>query len=91
MAPKSHCTAHLTLDALAAWGWQAKSHCTAYLTLDAHFLPMDETIVLLASSCAALAVLVYLMYKSATGKRWKSLSRGEKERWKHEEKGRKAA
>ncbi len=46
---------------------------------------MDDIILLSASSCAVLALLVYLMYKSATSSEWQTLTHTEKTRWRNEE------
>ncbi len=46
---------------------------------------MDDVAILTAASCAALAIIVYLMWRSATGEGWKSLTHSEKKRWRMEE------
>ena len=50
---------------------------------------MDDITLLAAGSCMVLAVLVYLMWKSAIGEDWKSLTRNEKTKWRTEEENRK--
>jgi hypothetical protein len=50
---------------------------------------MDETTMLAACSCAALAILVYLMWRSATASEWAGLTQSEKRRWRMEEEQRK--
>ena len=50
---------------------------------------MDEVTALVALSCLALAVLVYLMWRSATATEWQQLTRSEKKRWRNEEEKRK--
>ncbi len=49
---------------------------------------MDETTLLAACSCAALVILVYLMWRSATESEWGNLTKTEKRRWRMEEEGR---
>ncbi len=50
---------------------------------------MDESTMLIAASCAALAILVYLMWRSATAQEWGEFARNEKKRWRSEEEKRK--
>ncbi len=50
---------------------------------------MDELTLLAAGACAALAVLVYLMWKSATKPEWQSLTANEKKEWRMKEETRK--
>ena len=50
---------------------------------------MDDITLLAAGSCIVLAFLVYLMWKSAIGEDWKSLTRTEKKKWRTEEEERK--
>lgn len=50
---------------------------------------MDKTVLLLAGSCAALALLVYLMWRSATQQEWQQLTHEEKVKWRSEEEERK--
>lgn len=49
----------------------------------------DDLTLLVAASCIALAILVYLMWKDATGAGWSDLSQSEKKRWREEEEKRK--
>ncbi|HIH19280.1 TPA: hypothetical protein HA225_04855 [Candidatus Micrarchaeota archaeon] len=46
---------------------------------------MDDVTLLVAFSCLALAALVYLMWRSATGASWQELTHREKKRWRLEE------
>jgi len=46
---------------------------------------MDETTLLVAASCLALASLVYLMWRSANAEAWQGLTQTEKRRWRMEE------
>lgn len=46
---------------------------------------MDDSVVLVAASCAALAVLVWLMWMEANKQEWGGRSQSEKSRWKKEE------
>jgi|GEM_PF-1493727 len=46
---------------------------------------MDDIILISAASCAILALLVYLMYKSATSPEWSRLTQSEKTSWRNEE------
>lgn len=50
---------------------------------------MDDITLLAAGSCAILAALVYLMWKSAIGEEWQLLTRTEKVKWRTEEENRK--
>jgi hypothetical protein len=50
---------------------------------------MDELTILIAGSCAALAVLVYLMWRSAKKPEWHQLTTREKKSWRTEEEERK--
>ena len=52
---------------------------------------MDEVILLVASACVALAVLVYLMWRAATKSEWGDFAKKEKTKWKAEEEKRKEA
>jgi len=52
---------------------------------------MDETILLVAGACVALAVLVYLMWRAATKSEWGDFAKKEKAAWKAEEEKRKGA
>jgi len=52
---------------------------------------MDDVILLVAGACAALAVLVYLMWRAATASEWGDFARQEKTKWKAEEQKRKEA
>jgi len=52
---------------------------------------MDEATALVAISCAALAVLVYLMWRSATRQQWGALTQTEKKKWRLEEEKRKGS
>ena len=47
---------------------------------------MDDVILLVAAACAALAVLVYLMWRAATKSEWGDFAKKEKTRWRAEEK-----
>jgi hypothetical protein len=46
---------------------------------------MDDVTLIALSACAALAVLVYLMWRSATARAWQDLTHAEKTRWRNEE------
>jgi len=46
---------------------------------------MDDTIILIAASCAALALLVWLMWRDATRSSWGEMSQSEKKKWREEE------
>lgn len=46
---------------------------------------MDDVTLLVAASCAVLALLVYMMWRSATGASWRELTHKEKKRWRNEE------
>ena len=46
---------------------------------------MDDTTILAFSACVALAVLVWLMWKSATQAEWGTMSQSEKKKWRQEE------
>jgi hypothetical protein len=50
---------------------------------------MDELTLLAAASCVILAALVYLMWRSAIGAEWQTLTRTEKTKWRTEEENRK--
>lgn len=50
---------------------------------------MDETVLLIAASCVALAVLVYMMWRSAMQEEWRGLTQNEKKKWRVEEEKRK--
>ena len=50
---------------------------------------MDDVILLVAAACAALAVLVYLMWRDATAQSWGDFAKKEKTKWKAEEERRK--
>lgn len=52
---------------------------------------MDETLLLISVSCILLAILVYLMWKSATAKGWSELSHEEKYKWRLDEEKRKSS
>jgi len=54
-----------------------------------YFMVVDETLMLLAASSAALAVLVYLMWRAATQKTWQDFTSGAKKEWRAEEAKRK--
>lgn len=51
---------------------------------------MDDLTLLVAASCVALAVLVYLMWRDATRASWSEMSVSEKKKWRDEEEKRKA-
>jgi len=51
---------------------------------------MDDVVLLAAAACAALAVLVYLMWRDATRQSWGEFAKKEKAAWKTEEEKRKA-
>ncbi len=46
---------------------------------------MDDTLLIVGASCIALIVIVFLMWRSATGKDWKGLTQKEKRRWRLDE------
>ena len=46
---------------------------------------MDDVTLLVAASCAVLALLVYMMWRAATGESWRELTHNEKKRWRNEE------
>ena len=46
---------------------------------------MDGTTLLIAASCLALAVLVYLMWRSAMQAEWRGLTHREKRKWRIDE------
>ena len=48
-------------------------------------MPMDQTTMLIAASCLALAALVYLMWRSAMQEEWRGLTHEEKRRWRIDE------
>jgi hypothetical protein len=50
---------------------------------------MDDVTVLVAGSCAALAMLVYLMWRSATEQTWGEFAKSEKTKWRVDEEKRK--
>lgn len=50
---------------------------------------MDELTILIAASCAVLAILVYMMWRAAVGEEWHGFTRGEKRKWRVEEETRK--
>ena len=52
---------------------------------------MDDATFLVAACCAALALLVYLMWRSAVAESWQALTHSEKKRWRTEEEQRKGA
>ena len=52
---------------------------------------MDEVLLLISGSCLALAVLVYLMWKSAMKEEWGELAQTEKKKWRIAEENRKEA
>ncbi len=52
---------------------------------------MDDVILLVAAACAALAVLVYLMWRAATKSEWGDFAKKEKTKWRAEEEKRKEA
>ena len=52
---------------------------------------MEDIILLLAAACAALAVLVYMMWRAATKSEWGDFAKKEKTKWRAEEERRKAA
>lgn len=52
---------------------------------------MDGALSLIACSCAALAFLVYLMWKDATKSEWGQLTKEEKRKWRLDEEKRKEA
>ncbi|MCX6773275.1 MAG: hypothetical protein NTV88_05935 [Candidatus Micrarchaeota archaeon] len=51
---------------------------------------MDDVTLLAAVACVALAILVWLMWRSATEPGWSGMSQSEKKRWREEEAKRKA-
>jgi hypothetical protein len=50
---------------------------------------MDESLLIITGACAALAFLVYLMWREATKDEWSDLSVSEKRKWRIEEEKRK--
>ena len=50
---------------------------------------MDDVILLVAAACAALAVLVYMMWRAATKSEWGDFAKTEKAKWRLDEKKRK--
>ncbi|MCX8174711.1 MAG: hypothetical protein N3E51_00695 [Candidatus Micrarchaeota archaeon] len=50
---------------------------------------MDFVTAVIATSCLALAALVYLMWRAATQEDWQGVSYQEKKRWRIEEERRK--
>jgi glutamate formiminotransferase len=67
--------------------WQFHSEC--YLIVPAQPSPMDDITLLAAASCAALAILVYFMWRAATKPEWQSLTATEKKEWRIDEEKRK--
>jgi hypothetical protein len=53
------------------------------------FMPMDDTVILVAGACVALAFLVWLMWRAATKAEWGQLTVSEKRRWRIDEEKRK--
>ncbi|VVC00478.1 Uncharacterised protein [uncultured archaeon] len=49
---------------------------------------MDDVTLIAAAACAALAILVYLMWRSATQSAWGELTQKEKRKWRVEEESR---
>ena len=50
---------------------------------------MDDVLLLVAGSCIALAVLVYLMWRAATKSEWGDFAKTEKAKWRTDEEKRK--
>jgi hypothetical protein len=50
---------------------------------------MDEFTLMIGAACAALAVLVYLMWRAATKQSWGELTKQEKKEWRMDEEKRK--
>ena len=50
---------------------------------------MDDVVLLVACACAALAVLVYMMWRAATKSEWGDFARKEKAKWRLDEEKRK--
>jgi len=50
---------------------------------------MDDILPLAAAACAALAALVYLMWRDATAQSWGAFAKDEKRKWRAEEEKRK--
>ena len=50
---------------------------------------MEQIILIISISCVALAVLVYLMWRSATAAEWSELTHTEKKKWRVDEEKRK--
>lgn len=46
---------------------------------------MEDVTILIASSCLALALLVYLMWRDATAGGWSEMSQAEKKKWREAE------
>lgn len=51
----------------------------------AKIFSVDDVTLLVAASCAVLALLVYMMWRSAAGTGWRELTHKEKKRWRNEE------
>jgi hypothetical protein len=62
-----------------------------YLMLQKELVAMDQPVPLIIVSCAALAVLVYLMWRAATEEEWGQLTQKEKKKWRLDEEKRKEA
>jgi hypothetical protein len=50
---------------------------------------MEDVILVVAISCAVLAALVYLMWRSATAQEWGNFAKDEKAKWRIAEEKRK--
>ena len=50
---------------------------------------MDDVILLAACACAALSILVYLMWRAATAQSWGDFAATEKKKWRVDEEKRK--
>ncbi|MFA6213917.1 MAG: hypothetical protein WC717_01435 [Candidatus Micrarchaeia archaeon] len=50
---------------------------------------MDDALLLVAFACAALAALVYMMWRDATKSEWGDFARKEKAKWRLDEERRK--
>ncbi|MCX6770163.1 MAG: hypothetical protein NT051_05835 [Candidatus Micrarchaeota archaeon] len=48
-----------------------------------------EDILIIVGACIALAILVYLMWRSATEAEWGTLAKNEKRKWRLDEEKRK--
>jgi hypothetical protein len=66
-----------------------KSPKSTYLILQSIPTPMDEFTLMIGAACAALAVLVYLMWRAATKQSWGELTKQEKKEWRMDEEKRK--